>query len=89
MAYGLQVFNASGVLTFDSATVIGAVCLGRYTVPLGGTTFTFPAFPGGQGRFIFATGGADNSYSIDSALGYPRFTFGAAVAGYDVLLFVF
>lgn len=89
MAFGLQVFDAAGVLTFDSNAVIGAVCLGRYTVPVGGATYTFPSFPGGTGRFIFAGPVPSNTYSIDSSLGYPRFIFGGAIAGYDVLLFVF
>lgn len=92
MAYGLQVRDAANNLTFDSATALGSVCLGIIMVGTGGGTWTFPDFPGRQGRWCFCGFGyGASSVSVDSTLGYPRFTFGpnsnSAVGLYALFVF--
>lgn len=91
MTTGLQVFNGSGVCTFDSNNAAGGVCLGFYTVPATtGVTWTFPAFAGATGGIALLSGGGygDLTYTVDVALGYPRFIFPVLSAGYEVALFI-
>jgi hypothetical protein len=76
MSYGLQVFDASGSLAFDSRTAAGGVCLGIFTVPASGGVFTFPEMGSGlQGYCINFQGKSIQGMQFDNNLGYPRFTF--------------
>lgn len=82
MSYGLQVFDSSSVLTFDSNDAIAGVPLGLFAVAAGAgsTTYTYPSL---AGRTIKAVGyevGGSPNVTIDYALGYPR----AIVAGSDI-----
>lgn len=71
----LQAFDSQGRLTFDSALCAGGVCLGLYTVPAGGATYTFPDLGPGLTGFALSVIGMGGSWSYDNSLGYPRFTF--------------
>lgn len=73
MSFGLQIFNASGTLTFESPTAAGGVCLGIFTVDPAGSTFTFPSMSGSAGRLLSLAGGGVFSYTTDNTLGYLRF----------------
>lgn len=90
MPYGLQIFDASGNLTFDSTQAAGGVCLGQFAVARGQTnTFTFPDFGAGhQGFVVDDMSGSAGPYTYDEALGYPRFTFDSNNWGGIVLLFL-
>lgn len=88
MTQGLQVFNGSGVCTFDSNVAVGGVCLGFYTIPAAGTTLTFPSMAGATGGVVLHRGGGKADYTIDVTLGYPRFTFPAFIYSVEVVLFV-
>lgn len=91
MTYGLQVFNASGACTFDSDSAVGGVCLGFFTVAAAGSSWTFPDFAGAVGGVALLAGSGFGafSYTVDIALGYPRFIFASSASGYDtVVLFV-
>lgn len=88
MTQGLQVFNASGVLTFDSNLAVGGVCLGFYTVAAGGSVWSFPDFAGCTGLFLMAGAGFGPYVgTVDTSLGYPRFTFPAITEGMTMVLF--
>jgi hypothetical protein len=90
MAYGLQVWNSAGTLTFDSTVAIGGVCLGFYTVPSGGGNTTFPEITGATGIVLQAnSGGPINTTLVttDNTLGYLRFTFDATLVGQTYTLF--
>jgi hypothetical protein len=87
MTAGLQLFNSGGALMFDSTYATGGVCLGFYSIPPSGATFTFPDIAGTQGMALYGTGATVMNYTFDTGLGYPRFTFPAASGGYSVVLF--
>lgn len=81
----------SGLVKFDSRLAVGGVCLGIFTIPPGGTVFTFEnTGPNLQGTSINPTGEGVPAagYSYDNTAGYPRFTFTALAAGLTVALFV-
>lgn len=73
MAYGLQVRDGNGVLTFDSQTAVGGVCLGLVTPDLGTPIILYlTTYPGRTVRVLrydrFITS------SIDYGPGYPVVT---------------
>lgn len=95
MPHGLQVYNAAGVLTFDSALATGGVCLGFFTIPaqVANTEFTFPEYGPGRTGFMINTVQNGESidhtnFSFDNALGYPRFSFAYTYFARTVLLFI-
>ena len=75
MTYGVQIFSASGALTWDSSTAGGGVVADVRTVAAGATAvWTYPAFAGRVGRVFSAFYlGLDPSV-VDHDLGYPRVT---------------
>jgi len=86
--FGLQVADASGVLKFDSTLATGGVCLGFYTVPVGGGTPSFSQFVTEDG-FVMAAGrgvAAVDVVTSDHAPGYLRFVFPAGTAGQTFVL---
>lgn len=88
MSYGLQIWAASGNLTYDSTLAVGGVCLGFFTIASGGSVFTFPDFITETGVAIGSRSGISTEvYTTDNALGYLRFTFNALCAGATVVLF--
>lgn len=90
MAYGLQIWNASGTLVFDSTAAVGGVCLGFYTVPSGGGSTSFPTITGATGVALAAWSGAPVNSTlivIDNTLGYLRFTFDTLLVGQTYALF--
>lgn len=88
MTQGLQVFNGSGGVTFDSNNATGGVCLGFYTVPAAGAVWTFPSMAGATGGLALLAGAGSGAfdYTVDIALGYPRFTFAASAGGYGTVV---
>lgn len=82
MAYGLQLFNSSGVLTWDSSTVVGGVLADVRTYAASGTaTLLYPAFAGNYVRIIHLlvwNEAGTAGVVADTALGYPRVTVSAA-----------
>lgn len=93
MSYGLQIFDSSGNLSFDSNVAAGGVCVGFFDVPSSGRVIDFPEFGTGRtGFFITPIGGAGNYYysavwstTVD---GYLRLTCAAAITAYKVLPFI-
>ena len=86
MNHGIQSFDGSGRLMFDTRNAMGGVCMGIFDVPAGGATYTFPEMgPGLQGLALSPLG-VGSSWSYDNAWGYPKFTF--AYAAGPVALFV-
>lgn len=77
--YGLQCWNASGVLTFDSTQAAGAVPIGFYSGGAG--VLSFPQYAGLQIHALTITGVEfvpSGSYlSISYAPGYPVVTVAA------------
>ena len=88
MSFGLRVWTSLGSLQFDSADTAGGVCLGFFTVPFGGGSFSFPSYVTEQG-FAFATGKSRQAfaYTTDHALGYLRFNFSSLHGGFTYALF--
>jgi hypothetical protein len=87
MAHGLQIWNASGVLQFDSSLAAGGVSLGFFAIPLVGAILTFPTMVGRTGFLTSAGSGGPVTYTTDSVSGYLRFVFPAADSGRFVSLF--
>lgn len=88
MTQGLRVWDASGVLSFDSTQATGGVCLGLYTVAPGGSTWSFPDFASAAGIALNAGSGTGQFIpAVDHDLGYLRFSFPAVCAGQTVALF--
>lgn len=88
MSYGLQVFDASGALTFDSTVAAGGVALGFVTPVSGTLSFSYPDFIGYTGVVLNATGGVPALLvTVDNAVGYLRFTFDALCIGGTYALF--
>jgi hypothetical protein len=75
MAFGLQIWDESGNLMFDSTLAVGGVSLGTFAVLLAGQTFTFPTMIGRTGFLMPAGGAGINGYTSDNSLGYLRFVF--------------
>ncbi|WP_128142752.1 hypothetical protein [Janthinobacterium lividum] len=77
MIYGLQIFNESKKLIFDSSISSGGVFLGIFNVPKDGAVYTFKSMKGFSNGFaINLYGGSGASgMSYDNLLGYPRFVF--------------
>lgn len=75
MTFGLQLFNASGQVSFDSRYAQGGVIADQVTRAAGSGTEvrTYPAFAGRTA--IVKAGGYDAPGAVDYALGYPRVTF--------------
>ena len=88
MTYGLQLWDATGALTFDSSLAAGGVCLGLYTISTGGQTISFPDLIGVTGVVLY-TGYSTAApiYTSDSVPGYLRFVFPSLSGGASVVLF--
>jgi hypothetical protein len=79
--------QTTGALTFDSTLAAGGVCLGFYTVPVGGGEKTFPTLTGVAG-IAFAIAGVGAAYVTDtSTYGYLRFSFPTAAQDRTFALF--
>jgi hypothetical protein len=78
---GLQVWNASGTLTYSSDSAAAGAFIGFYNIGSAGTVLTFPSQAGRSGVAVSTGGGGALSCTVDTNLGYPRFTFGA-IAGW-------
>jgi hypothetical protein len=75
MTYGVQTFNSSGALIWDSNTAGSGVIADVKTVAGDvSATFTYPDFTGRSCGVIVLDGFGDNGVSSDTALGYPRVT---------------
>jgi hypothetical protein len=77
MAFGLQLFNSSGTLVFDSTTATGGVFLGIYSVGAG-STLDFPAYVGSFTGMALPTGSAtycQYTASMTGPGGCLRFSF--------------
>lgn len=69
--YGLQIFDGSGTLIFDSTTAAGGVVVDlKKFVASDSGTFTYPLFAGRAASLVGAP--SDGSITMDTALGYPR-----------------
>lgn len=98
MGLGLQLWDSTGRLTFDSAQATGGVCLGFVTVPAAPypftqtTVITYPIFGPGHTGFTInpcgGLGGLTGDFVYDNELGYPRFTFAGASYDRTILLFL-
>jgi hypothetical protein len=87
MGQGLQVFNASGGLTFDSENVSGGMCVGIVLIPVGGAVYTFPSFAGRTAFAMAADGYKGLQWTVDYP-GYPRLNFQAQSRATRVAMFV-
>jgi hypothetical protein len=88
VSYGLQIYNASGGLVYDSTTAPAGVVANVLTVAASSApTYTFPAFAGYTLRLVYTNGGAGLwGYTVDYALGYPRVVFSSAGGSREFLL---
>lgn len=78
MSYGLQAFDASGALMWDSSTVNGGVSIDYQEVASAATgTFTYPALAGRTPFITTIFDAPTGSIVVDTALGYPRVTVSA------------
>lgn len=79
MTFGVQTFDASGGLVWDSSVAVGGIVADSRQVASGvSTTFTYPAY---AGRTPFLIGLLDTtpaSITVDTTLGYPRVSVASA-----------
>lgn len=88
MSYGLQIFNASGALCFDSTAATGGVALGFVSPAPGALSFSYPDFVGYTGIVLNVNAAVPALLvTVDNALGYLRFTFDALCIGGTYALF--
>lgn len=90
MAYGIQVFDASGALSWDSTTVVGGV-VADYREYLAGTSGVL-LYPDFAGRTVFLIPVLDSTtatVTVDTGLGYPRVTIVTATFARRFMLVVF
>jgi len=87
MTNGCRV-RQNNVVVFDSNLATGGVCLGIVDVPAGGGVFDYPDFAGATGIALSAgTGNGAPLVTISNPAGRLRFSFPAAAAGAQVVLF--
>lgn len=82
MSFGIQIFDTSGALVWDSTTVTDGCVIDVLTVSPGSTpTFEYPSLAGrsvstqpiqGQTLGTLSTDGGDFGVTSDTSLGYPR-----------------
>lgn len=89
MAYGMQVFDSSGALVWDSSTVLGGCAIDYREIPVStAVTYEYPAHAGrsvalqavdGDNFQLLPTGTAGTyGVTVDTTLGYPRVTVASA-----------
>jgi hypothetical protein len=90
VSFGLQSFDASGNLIFDSTTAVGGVVADYRTYgPSESATLTYPSFPGATAFLVFLYPNT-TTVTLDSSLGYPRVTVSSGADGpRRFLLFVY
>lgn len=93
MTHGLQLFDQSGNITFDSRSVVGGVVVDILTYA-GATTAVrnYPAFAGRTMQIIMVTpwfNGGDPGVAIDTSPGYPRLLVSTTNASRRFMLVVF
>lgn len=77
MTFGLQSFDASGALIFDSSTAAGGVVIDyREFSPTDTGTFTYSAYAG-LTPILISLGSPQDTIVLDTSLGYPRVTVAA------------
>lgn len=87
MTVGCRV-RQNNTVVFDSTLATGGVCLGIFTVPAGGGNFDFQDFATATGIALSAgTGNGAPLATISNPTGRLRFSFPAAAAGAQVVLF--
>lgn len=94
MAYGFQIFDASGALLWDSTTATGGVTADyqQFSAGFGGTTLSYPQWAGFS---AFLMDGYGNGYgqsltSLSMSSGYPVVTVAAgAPVAFSFILVVF
>lgn len=75
MAYGIQTFDASGNLLWDSNTAGPGVIADILSIAAGASsTTTYPDFAGRGCGAIVLEGLGDTGVTSDTLLGYPRVT---------------
>lgn len=76
MTFGIQTFNASGVLQFDSTTALGGVIVTTQNVAANTTAYTlnYPQFAGTAGFLLFNDGNSPFYTSLSFSSGYPVVT---------------
>lgn len=90
MAFGVQVFDAFGSLTWDSSTAPGGVVADSREIPSGWSgSFTYPDFAGFAAQLVNVADTRPPSITVDTALGYPRVNVtSAAIVGRRFVLAV-
>jgi len=61
--FGLQVFNASGVVVFDSIVAAGSCPVGVITAP---GTYSYPLFAGRTLQAVMLTGDESNEFALSA-----------------------
>jgi hypothetical protein len=100
MSYGLQVWNAAGVLTFDSLVAVGGVFLGAKIIPEGspaGSEVYSGADIAGRTLLCIEVGAGTFNWTTDTVGNQPRLNWtprpspGSGVTGLsgDAILLVF
>jgi hypothetical protein len=75
MACGVQILDASGVLIWDSTTVVGGVFIDTRSFSSTTTaTLTYPALAGLTPSVTPHTPQGTAGVTVDTSLGYPRVT---------------
>lgn len=84
MSFGMQLFDGSGSLVWDSTAVLGGCAIDLQTVAAGATpSFTYPAHAGRTAAVqpvraewwsTARPSSSDFGVTVDTSLGYPRVT---------------
>lgn len=76
MSYGVQTFDSSGALQFDSTTTLGGgvvADLRQYAAGAGGEVVDYPQWAG-LTPLLLDCGGSDGFVTLTTSPGYPRVT---------------
>jgi len=90
MAFGVQVFDGAGALTWDSSAAPGGVVADSREIPSGWSgSFTYPDFAGFVAQLVNVCDTRPATITTDMALGYPRVNVtSAAIVGRRFVLAV-
>lgn len=90
MTFGVQVFDASSTLVWDSTTVVGGIPadVRFYAAGASGATLSYPQFAG-MSAFILDGSQATAFVSLDTSAGYPVVTVSSPSVDMVFLLMVY
>ena len=90
MSFGVQTFDSSGVLQFDSLTAVGGVFgdFQKFAAGQSGTTFSYPQWAG-LSAYLVDCGNAAPYISLSTSAGYPVVTVTTPATAMSFALVVF